>query len=164
MGLLAGCDPFATNRPLLRSLTATSPVAALARRSSRLVIATFGFLGMARPCLLAVEWLGLFQRNLHARVNELEELGVGRLLEELISLIADRVALAAFHAVVVVVQDLLERPLVNDRLLALETRALLAFERLHGHCPKLDPPHDAPGRGVALQNLNAIKAGVHEGL
>src|SRR6266852_3652364 len=164
MGLLAGWVPFATNRPLPRSLATTSPVAALTGWSSRLVIAPFGFLGMAQPHLPADEWLGLCQRNLDARVNELEELAVGRLLEELISLIADRVALAAFHAVMVVVQHLLEGAFVNDRLLALEARALLAFERLHGHRSEFDPPHDAPRRGVALQNLNAIKTGVHEGL
>src|SRR5262249_50760229 len=91
------------------------------------------------------------------RINEIEIIAVWRLLEKLIRLVTHRVALSAFHPVPVIVQHRLERPLVNHRLLALETRALLALEGPHRYRPKLNALHRAPRIRVALQNFNPVE-------
>ena len=62
----------------------------------------------------------------------------------------------------VVVEHLLERPLVNHGLPALEARALLALERLDRHRAKLNALHRPPRFRVALQNPHSVKARVGE--
>ena len=92
----------------------------------------------------AIERLGLFERYIDNRINKIEELPIRRLFVEIVSLVADGITLAAFHPVIVVVEHFLERPAINHSLIALETFALLALERLNRHGAKLDPLHSAP--------------------
>jgi len=63
--------------------------------------------------------------------------------------VADGGPLAAFEAVAVVVEHLFERAAVDDRLVALKARALLAFVRLKGDRAELDALDRPPRLGVA---------------
>ncbi len=85
---------------------------------------------------------------------------IRRLAVEIVSLVADRVTPAAFHPVVIVIQHFLERPFVNDRLVALETWPLFSLERFDRHGAELDSFHGLPRFLVALQDLDAVKPGV----
>src|SRR5437899_8337610 len=83
---------------------ATAAVAAFAvRLGCSVVILAFRFLRMAECRSRTIERLCLSQRHLDDRVDEFEELAIGRFPVEIVSLIANRVAPAAFHSVIVAV-------------------------------------------------------------
>src|SRR4029450_4196154 len=115
---------------------------------------------MSQGSARTIEQLRFGQRYIGDRIHELEELPIGRLLIEIVSLVANSVTLAAFHSMIVVVEHFLEGAAINHRLIALEAFPLFAFKRLDSHGTKLDPLHCAPRLGVPLQDLNSIKAGV----
>ena len=91
----------------------------------------------------------MFERNVHNRIDELEKLPIWRLLVEIISLIANGIALAALHPVIVVIKNFLEWPAINDRLIALETFALFSLKRLDGYRSELNALHRPPWLRVA---------------
>src|SRR6266404_708611 len=143
--------------------SATRPVAsvaALAGFSRYIVIRAFAFLWMPQPRPGTVEGLGLLQRDFRQRFDEREETFVWLLAIKLKGLVADGVAVAAFHAMLVVVEYLLERAEINHGLISLEAGTLLAFECLHGHGAKLDAFDRSPRFLVTLENLNSVKASV----
>ena len=79
-----------------------------------------------------IEGGGLVGWNLVQRIDKSEMCSIGLVFIELIGFVANRIAPSAFHAVAIVIEDLFERPEVNDSLVAFETGALLAFECLDG--------------------------------
>src|SRR5262245_50436794 len=93
-------------------------------------------------------WRGL-QGHLLARIDKLERVLIWGFLQELIRLVANRIALAPLEPMSIVIQHFLERPLVDHCLLPLEARTLLALERLDRNRPELDAPDGAPRRLVA---------------
>src|SRR5437870_10180518 len=112
-------------KPIHFRSAATAAVAAFAvRLGCSVVILAFRFLRMAECRSRTIERLCLSQRHLDDRVDEFEELAIGRFPVEIVSLVADGITLAAFHPVIVVVQDFLERPAINYSLVSLETFAL----------------------------------------
>ena len=63
----------------------------------------------------------------------------------------------------IVVEHLLERPAVDDRLAALEARTLLALESFNRQRAELDPFDCAPGLRATLEQTHAVEAGALEG-
>src|SRR5215469_15764537 len=97
------------------------------------VILAFGFLGMPQRSTRAIERLRFFERNIDNRIDELEEVTIWRFLVEIVGLVANRVAFAALHPMIVVIQHFLKRSSIDDRLIALKTFALFPFERFDRH-------------------------------
>ncbi len=62
----------------------------------------------------------------------------------------------------VVVEHGLERPGVDHCLAVVAALALLALVGRHGHRPELDPLHHPPGRGVPLDQVDPVEAGLLE--
>src|SRR5437667_63793 len=100
-------------------------------------------------------------RKIH-RIERFAKLSVWSFLVEIVGLVANGVAPAAFHSVIVVIDHFLERPTINYRLVALETFALLSFECFDGDGTKFDSLHRAPRIDIAFENLNSVKAGLLE--
>src|SRR2546423_1257308 len=143
-----------------KSSTPAPAIAALAVRVGRsVVILPLRFLWMPQRCARTIERFGLGQRKLDNWFDELEGFVVGRFPIKIIGLVANGVALAAFHSVVVVVENLLEWPAINHRLIALETFPLFSFERFDGYRAKFNSLHRSPRFRVAFSNANAIKPG-----
>ena len=102
------------------------------------------------------------QRDVRVWFDEGEVLLVGRGLIEIEGLVADGVTPAAFEGVAVVVENLEERTLVDDSLVPLEARALLAFPSLDGDRAELDALDGLPGRVIPFEDLDAVEPGVRE--
>src|SRR5438094_1578521 len=96
---------------------------------------------MPQRCTRAIERLRLAQRNIDNRIDEFEKLTIWSFLVEIVGLVANGVAPAAFHSVIVVIDHFLERPTINYRLVALETFALLSFECIDVVGKSLDVMH-----------------------
>ena len=77
-------------------------------------------------------------------------------------LLADRHRHAADQRVAVVVPHLAPRAAIDDRLVRVPARSLLALVRCHRHCTELDSLDRAPRRRAALEDLDSIKAGTGE--
>ena len=92
---------------------------------SRVVILALAFFGMPQRSSRAIERFRLIEGNLDKWVDELETRAIRRFFVEIVSLIANRVTLPAFHPMIVVIENLFERSTVNHRLIAFETFALL---------------------------------------
>src|SRR5439155_20258700 len=107
---------------------------------------------MAQRSPRTIKLLGFGQRYIDNRIDEFEELAIGRFPVEIVSLIANRVAPAAFHSVIVVVEYFVEWPAINHGLVALETFALFSFERFDRDRAKLDPLHRTPRLRVSFQD------------
>ena len=75
-----------------------------------------GFAGMAFAHGVTIEGSGFIERDRFLRLNELEGACVRRFLVEVEGLVADGIAFAALQGMSVVVEDFLERALVNDGL------------------------------------------------
>jgi hypothetical protein len=117
---------------------------------------------MPKPSSFAVERLRLVWRNLLARLNEREVLAIRLFFIELTSLVANGVTLPTLHAMVVIIEDLLERAKIYHGLVTLKARALLAFEGTHGYGAEFDSLNRAPRIVIALENLNAVETGLNE--
>src|SRR5688572_5702797 len=100
----------------------------------------------------AIERLRLLDWHLVPRIQKFEEVAVGGFAEQPVSLVAHGVALAAFDAVVVIVEHFLERPLVNNGLVTLEARPLPAFKSFDGDGSKFDSLDGAPRLGIESHN------------
>src|SRR5213593_766605 len=83
---------------------ATPAVTALARGRGVFVVLAFRFARMAQLARFAGKGLRFAQRNLRARLDELEATLVRRFLVELKSFVAHRVTLAPFQAVAIVIE------------------------------------------------------------
>src|SRR6266576_2751781 len=94
-----------------------------------LVILSFGFLRVPQRGARAIERLCFGQRHMDDWLNEFKELTVGRLSVKSVSLVANGVALAALHPMIVVIENFSERTAINHRLITLETFTLFSFER-----------------------------------
>src|SRR5580704_18306870 len=77
--------------------------------------------------------------------------------------LAYRHRLATRERMPVVIFDLAPRSAIDDRLVAVEASTLLAFERAHRERAKLDSFDGTPRNGVALEDLDAVKARLFEG-
>src|SRR6266480_2022863 len=108
----------------------------------------------------AIEWLRLGRRYVDNRIDQFEKLTIRRLFVKIVSLVANRVTLAAFHSMIVVIKHFLERSAINHGLIALETFALFPFEHLDRYGTKLDPLHRPPRIRIALENLDSVKPSV----
>ena len=117
---------------------------------------------MAQCRARTIEGLRLRQRYIDNRIDELEELAIRRLLVKIVGLVANRVTPTALHPMIVVVEHFLERAAINHGLIALETFALFALERLDRDGTKLDSLHGPPRLRVAFQDLDSVKPGVLE--
>ena len=104
----------------------------MAGPGGRVVSLTFGFASVANFHPVAVKRFSGIQRNFSPRLDEFKRIAIRLLLQELKGFVADGVTLPAFHAVIVVIEDFFERPLVNNGLIAFEALALLAFEGFDG--------------------------------
>src|SRR5262249_13273874 len=143
--------------------TAASAVAAFAVCfCRRVVILPLGFLRMAQRSTRTVERFRLRQGNVGNRIDKLKEFTIGRFFVEVVGLVANGVTLAAFHPMIVIIQNLLERPAINHSLIALEACALFSFKCLDGDRAEFDSLHRAPWIDVALENLNAVKTRILE--
>ena len=98
----------------------------------------------------AIERLGFGQRHIDNRIDEIEELPIRRFPVEVVSLVANGVALPTLHPMIIIVEHLLERAAINYRLVALEAFALFPFERFHRDRAKLDSLDGAPRIDVPL--------------
>src|SRR6516225_1762673 len=164
--------PAAQRNRMLRKLlsetihlesTATAAVAASAVCfRGRVVIMPLGFFWMPQRSARAIERLRFLERNIANWIDELEEFSIRRFLIKVVCLIADGVTLAALHPMIVIIEDFLERPAINYGLIALETFALFSFECLDRDWAKLDSLNGAPGIGIAVQNLDSVKARILE--
>src|SRR5262245_23217835 len=143
--------------------TAASAVAAFAVCfCRRVVILPLGFLRMAQRSTRTVERFRLGEWNVGNRIDKLKELAIGRFFVEVVGLVANGVTLAAFHPMIVIIQNLLERPAINHSLIALEACALFSFKCLDGDRAEFDSLHRAPWIDVVLENLNAVKTRIIE--
>src|SRR5438105_84435 len=139
-------------------LAATAAVAALRCIRSGFVVVAFGFLRVTQRSSRAIERLGFLYRDRRERMDELEGAGIRRLAIDVISLVADGIAPAAFHPVIVVIQDFLEGTFVDHCLVALDAWSLLSLEGFNGHRAKLDSFHRLPRWFIAFQNLDTVES------
>src|SRR6266404_1915692 len=144
-------------------LVAGAAIAALRGIGGEVVILSFGFLGMTQRGARTVERFRFVERDWSQRFDELEGGGVGSLAIDVVGLVADGIAPAAFHPVVIVVEHFLERAFVDHSLVALDTRSLFAFESFDRHGTELDSFHRLPRLLIAVEDLHAVEAGGGEG-
>src|SRR5437667_9355552 len=141
--------------------TATTAVATLVIRvCGSVVILAFGLLWMPQRGTRTIERLCFSDRYIDNRLDEFEKLRIRRLLVKIIGLVAHGVALTALHPMIVVVENFLERPTINHRLIALEACALFAFERFDGDRTKFDTLHGSPRLRIAFEYLDSVKPSV----
>src|SRR5438552_14302457 len=121
-----------------------------------------GFFGMSQDGARTIERLRFGQGQIDNRIDEFEEFAIGRLLVKIVGLVANSIALAALHPMVVVVEHFFKWTAVNHGLLALETVALFSFEGFDRDGAKFNSLHSAPRFRVALQDLNSVEARILE--
>ena len=73
------------------------------------------------------------QRHIDNRIDKLKELTIRRFLVEVVSFVADRVAFAALHPMIVVIEHFLEWAAINHGLIPFEAFALFALECFDHH-------------------------------
>jgi hypothetical protein len=110
----------------------------------------------------AIERQGCRERDRFERFDELEELSVGSLTIEVEGLVADRVSPTADQSMAIIIDDLFEWPPVDDRLVALEARALFALVGLDGERAELESLDSTPGLDGSIENSNTVKPDVFE--
>src|SRR5713101_4173096 len=110
----------------------------------------------------ASEWLGAAQGDLLERRYGDDLHGVRLAGQDAVGLVADGRALAADERVAVVVLYLFPRALVDDGLVALPARPLLALARRHGHAAELKAAKGLPWPLVILVKRDGVEAGALE--
>src|SRR5579859_2969070 len=90
--------------------------------------------------------------------------GIGLTGVDTESLLANRHPHAAPEHVPIIVNYLLEWPLVDDRLLVVPADALLAFICSDGNTAELDAFHRAPGFVLPLQDGDTVESRFLKGL
>src|SRR5438552_6703047 len=113
-------------------LQASSAVAALRGIGRYVIILSLGLLGMSQRSPRAIERLRVVDWNGRERLDEFEEGRVRRFPIDVVGLITNGIALAAFHSMIVIIENFPERPLVNHCLVPLDAWALLPFEGFDG--------------------------------
>src|SRR5437660_1131366 len=111
----------------MSSATAVGPAAAL-RFGGHIVLVPFDLPWIADRIRAAVERLRLFRRDRLDWFDKIKLAAIRLALIEIERLIAHRHPLAALQRVAVVVDHFAPGAFVDDGLIALEARALLAFE------------------------------------
>src|SRR5439155_10780209 len=126
------------------------------------VFRTFRLSRITNCVRAAIEWFRILQRDRLQRLDEIELILVRTTLIQAERLITHRHSLAALQGVTVVIDDFSPRAFVNDSLVALEARPLLAFERADGDAAEFDPAYRLPGEIRSLDDLDAVKPGIFE--
>ncbi len=107
----------------------------------------------------AIKRFRLVQRHIDDGIDKFEELAIRRFLVKIVSLVADCVAPAALHTMIVVIEHFLKGPAIDHGLVAFETFALLAFERFNSNGTKFDSLNSAPSISIAFENFDSIPGG-----
>src|SRR5205085_8919663 len=92
----------------------------------------------------AIERLGVVDWNRRERFDELEEGRIRRFAVDVVGLITNGIAPAAFHSMIVIIENFPERSLVDHSLVPLDAWALLPFECFDSYGSKLDSFHRLP--------------------
>src|SRR5205814_98321 len=114
------------------------------------VVLAFGFLRIAQRSARAVEWFRVCERDFDQGLDKLKKIAIRGFPIKVICLIANGITTAAFHPMVIVVQNLLERPPVNDGLVTLKTFTLFTFKCLDRDRAKLNALDSPPGLSTAF--------------
>ena len=83
----------------------------------------FDLLRMPQLSARIIERLRCFERNVDNRIDKFERVAIQRFFVKIIGFIANGVAFAAFHSIIVTIEHLLEWPAIDHRLVARKTRA-----------------------------------------
>src|SRR5579875_3522782 len=113
---------------------------------------------MAYAVARAIKRPRVGQRNRLKRRHCYNRAGVGLRRVDTISLLAHRHRLAAHQRVPVIVFDLAPWTAVNHGMIAVPARAFLALHGTDCDRSELDSLHGAPWLGVALDDLDTVKA------
>src|SRR5258708_12054276 len=84
----------------------------------------------------AIKRFRLVQRHIDDGIDKFEELAIRRFLVKIVSLVADCVAPAALHPMIVVIEHFLKGPAIDHGLVAFETFSLFPFVRFNSNGPK----------------------------
>src|SRR6266487_1849179 len=120
-------------RELIHHLGKSAAIALIAARGvgfrGHVVILAFGLLRVPQRGARTIERFCFGQRYVDDWLDEFEELRIRRLLVKIVSLVANGVALATLHPMIVVIENFSEWTAINHRLITLQTFTLFSFER-----------------------------------